>query len=180
MRAFIVALLLAMPLSAADRLGSYIFATGERGQHVRIVDHDWPSFAGPAMRSGERFFWFKYDGRSYMIRDAATLASIDALFAPMHSLHAEHRELRAKVRPLERQMRDLERQSRRLERARQPDEAKIRDLERQIEDLEAQIEKYEPEEEELDRREEQIETEAQAKLVTLVASAIRSGVATQR
>src|SRR5712691_3987348 len=156
-------LLFAAGAFAEDRLGSYIFSRGNHWHRVRIIDHDWPDGAGAMMRRDESFCWFVYDGRAYIVRDAATLDAIDDLFAPLRALGAEHRDLSARLRPLERRERDLERESarweRRLDRNENDREAEthLRDLEQRIRDVETEIRKLEPEEEQLDQKEEKLE-----------------------
>jgi DNA repair exonuclease SbcCD ATPase subunit len=190
MRTFAVLFLVALATSAVadDQLGSYIYSRGGHDTNVRILNHDWPV----GINMNEPFFWFSYGGRTYMIRDANTLAGIDELFAPMRALGPQHREVHARMRPLERQERDLERENRRWEKRldaiedepgregdRREFESKIHDLETKIHDIEVQLEKIEPEEEAIDKQEEQLEKEAEKQLESVAKSAIRNGTAVE-
>lgn len=188
MRTVAIVFLITLATSAAadDQLGSYIYSRGDHETNVRILNHDWPV----GINMSESFFWFAYGERTYTIRDASTLASIDALFAPMRALTPQRRDIRMRRRPLEQKERDLERQNRRLEQrldaiedenGREADrrefESKIHDLETQIHDVEVQLERIEPEEEALDKHEEQLERDAEKQLESLARTAIRNGTA---
>ena len=188
MRTFAIVFMVTLATSAAaeDQLGSYIYSRGDHEKNVRILNHDWPV----GINMNESFFWFSYGGRTYTIHDANTLASIDALFAPMRALTPQRRDIRARMRPLEHKERELERECRRLERRldaieeepgrdsdRREFESKIHDLETQIHDVEVQLERIEPEDEALDKQEEQLEKEAESQLESLAKTAISNGTA---
>ena len=190
MRTFAVLFVVTLATSAVadDQLGSYISSRGGHENNVRILNHDWPV----GINMSESFFWFSYGGRTYMIRDANTLAAIDELFAPMRALTPQRREIRSRLRPLEQEQRNLERESQRWERRldaiedepgregdRREFESKIHDLETKIHDVEVQLERIEPEEEAIDNQEEHLEKAAEKQLESMAKSAIRNGTATE-
>lgn len=56
---------------------------------------------------GRQFFWFRRDGRAYVVRDAATIQSLIALYRPQSELGREQGELGRKQGALGRQQGEL-------------------------------------------------------------------------
>jgi len=54
-------------------------------------------------RYGDRFFWYRDDGRSYVVRDAAALDAIEELFRPQREVGREQSALGRKQSDLGRQ-----------------------------------------------------------------------------
>jgi bla regulator protein blaR1 len=72
-----------------------------------------------ARRSAERTspsLWFRRAGKSYWIRDSATLEKAEALFRPLRALEPEQEDLRRKEEALEDRQRELDRQDEDLDR----------------------------------------------------------------
>jgi hypothetical protein len=135
-----------------------------------------------------KFFWFEHDGSEYIIRDPATLAEIDKLFASMRALDHEHESIRRRLRPLEQEERAVEMKIDAL--ADQVDdedgateatvravESKMRDLEMVMRRVEQRMKVIEREEERLEEKMEALEAEAERKLRPLLLRAIREGKA---
>jgi Skp family chaperone for outer membrane proteins len=129
---------------------------------------------------GSHFLWVKRDGRAYVIRDQATLDSIDDLFAGSRAFAPDLRRLHEKMRPLEARERELDREADAIsddDRRTARDEARLRDLQRDLRDVELRLRDFEREQEWLERKQDQREAEAEEKMVPIVHDAIRRGIA---
>ncbi len=151
-------------------------------------------------RAGD-FLWFRRSGKTGLITDFATLKEAAALLAPLRALEPEQEDLRRREQALEKEERKLDRQEEKLDRlmdlasgededldegdaaARSPD-ADVRELETRLDQIRSRQRQLEARERELDSiersldaREEAIEREAEAKLWTLIDSAVEKGLA---
>lgn len=134
---------------------------------------------------GGRYFWFSLDGRSYVIRDPATLAEIDRTFSPMRALEPERDAIRRRLEPLEREESALDRKVDALEDSideeNEPEstmravEAEVRKLEARLRTIEQQMRVIEREEERMDLKFDAIEEEAERQLLPILRRAIREG-----
>lgn len=131
------------------------------------------------------FFWFSLDGRSYVIRDAATLHEIDKTFAPMRGLEPQHDAIRRRLDPLEQEERVIDRKLDALEESIDDEnattsksrdvEAQQRELERHLRTIEEQMRVIEREEERFDRKLDTLEEEAERLLLPILRRAVRNG-----
>lgn len=131
-------------------------------------------------RYGSRFLWTRFEGRGYVIRDAATLAAIDALFEPSRALGPEQERLRTKMRPLEKREERLDGEADAIsdgEDRTARDEYRLRDLRRELRDVERELRVLERQEEELDRKQERLDREAERAMKPIIREAIRKGTA---
>ena len=196
MRAFRLALFAVLIAAAAlakeKREFDYIYAVSGNHQIVAGGSINIGSLGKIADRYGDRFFWFRYRGTEYVIRDESTLGDIDGVFSYIAQLEPQRDDIRRRLRPLEQRERDLDRKIDALEdrmdkledrddaaaeRDHRALEAQMRTLERQMRELEREMERIEREEERFDQKEEALEDEAERKLLPILQRAIRSGAA---
>jgi len=132
---------------------------------------------------GGDFLWFKKDGRGYLIRDAATLARIEAPFERARVYKPEKKRIKYEQRPLERRESQLDREIDALSdrdegpRLTAAEKDHLRDLRREMESVERQLRVLEQQEDEIDRKSDELEAEAEREMVPILDEAIRSGVA---
>jgi len=129
------------------------------------------------------FLWFKKDGRAYLIRDAATLARIEAPFEQSRAFKPEAKRMKWELRSLERRESQLDREIDRLTdrdegpRLTAAEEDHLRDLRREMESVHSRMRPLERQEEEIDRQRDKLEAEAERQMEPILDEAIRSGVA---
>jgi hypothetical protein len=70
------------------------------------------------------FLWFTHEGKSYVVTDPATIATIRAMYKPMEDLGRQQEALEKKQEPLEKQQEELERQQEAAASVRMPDMTK--------------------------------------------------------
>jgi phage shock protein A len=134
---------------------------------------------------GGDFLWFKKDGHRYLIRDAATLARVQALFERARVYKPESKRVKGEARSLERRESQLDREIDELtDRDEGPpltaaEEDHLRDLRRELESVEGQLRVLERQEEEIDRKRDALEAEAEKQLGPILDEAIRSGAAAE-
>jgi beta-lactamase regulating signal transducer with metallopeptidase domain len=93
--------------SYSDNGDSYALVSG-KDQHAHFSG-DWHSSEidkARAMAHGD-FLWFSHDGKSYVMDDPQTVASIQAMYKPMEELGSKQQELGRQQAELGRQQRDL-------------------------------------------------------------------------
>jgi flagellar motility protein MotE (MotC chaperone) len=185
-----IAAVAALSGTAAEHF-TYVYS---RNSHWTIVNGgaNFEMLAGMKSRWGTPFLWFQSQGKSFVIRDAATLAEIDRLFATLDVAQPQYDALRRRMQPLEEQEQELDRkievledqldalEDRRDEAAQTSQlniETKMRDLEVSMRSLESKMRIIEAEEEKLDRQRDKLEREAERKLIPLVEKAISTGIA---
>lgn len=164
---------------------SYIYALDGKQHILSGGPLNIEQLVGISKRYEGRWFWFSLDGRSYVIRDAATLADIDRTFAPMRALEPQRDAIRHRLDPLERQESDIDDKLEVLEDSiedqKLPEakmraaETRMRELEQQLRKLEEQMRVIEAEEERMDRRIEALEQEAERRLLPILRKAIKEG-----
>jgi hypothetical protein len=187
--------LLAMSICAISfgaELKEYVYSRGDGSRSLRLSGHF--SIRDLDKLPEGRYFWFRHNGLSLVIHDAATLQSIDRLFAESERMDPEFKALRSRMRPVESRERDLERRIDRIDEEIDSledddeisprDEQERRDLRSkraairsELREIAAELRVLEREEAELDRRRDALEAQAEKKLVPLVEDAIRRGVA---
>lgn len=100
---------------------SYSFSTSDNGDSYALVNGtstnltssgNWSDTraeldkARQAAKDG-KFFWFRHDGKSYVVTDPSILAELKALYAPMEDLGRQQEELGKKQEELGRQQEEL-------------------------------------------------------------------------
>jgi bla regulator protein BlaR1 len=139
-----------------------------------------------SVRSGdEGLLYVRQGGSAYVIRDAATLHRVEALFEPQKALGARQSELGSRQSALGQQQSRLGAQQARLglqQAASSPREAEAlarqqADLGRQQNALGAQQNALGLQQNELGREQERLSRIAEGQLYTLLGDAIRSGLA---
>ena len=186
-----VVVFVSVSLSAAD-IDEYVYSRGHGQTTVHINNFSVRTLN--RLPEGH-YFWFRDDGRSFMIRDAATLAAIDRLFEEAHKLAPEQEALRKRMRPVERRQNELENEIDRIDEeidaiedaetglsaADRNRRRALRDRQRPLQEVlrtvAAELRDLEREEAQLDHRTEALEREAERKLVPMMKDAIRRGLA---
>lgn len=131
---------------------------------------------------GSDFLWFKKDRHEYLIRDAATLQHMQALFERTHAYKAEAKRAKREVRALEMRESQLDRQIDALadrDRLTAAEEDQLRDFRRELDTLRSQLRPLEVQADELERKRAVLEAEAERAMLPMLDDAIRSGVAAQ-
>jgi bla regulator protein blaR1 len=194
--ALFAASLIPMALPAAPKGQSdedaYILAIGDQWTSGDINVDD---IVRMRTRLDGDFLWFRRNGKTYRVTDAATVGKADALFEPVRALEPELEQFRVKERRLDDRENELDREEelieedledldadleagmpvdpntrKNLESRRDAVRARMRDLEKEQRELEAV-------ERQLDAREEKLENEAEKKLWRFIDEAIASGAA---
>jgi hypothetical protein len=182
----------AVALVAHDRKHELSYVYVLEGGHKQIVSGgplDIDNVVRISKRHDGHYFWFALDGRSYMIRDSATLAEIDRNFEAMRALDPQRDEIRRRLEPLEREERITDKKVDALEDSIDDDEnvpeskvraveAQVRELERHLRTIEEKMRAIEDEEERLDRKIDALEEEAERKLIPILRKSIKDGRAT--
>ncbi len=159
----------------------------------------WDNDVSDLVRMRDRlsgdFLWFRRNGKSYRVGDAATIAKADALFLPMRALEPEYEDLRHKERRLDAREDELDREEELIEQdledldadeeaglavdtnARRNLETRREAVRSRMRDVEGEQRELESVERALDTREEALEAEAEGKLWRLIDEAITSGTA---
>jgi chromosome segregation ATPase len=172
-------------LTAGDKSMSYIYKRGD-GLYTRMsgsIDR----IGAVAKRYGSEFVWVRTNGRSYVIRDAATLAAVRNAFREVEAMEPSLREVERRLKPFENQMEEVEQRVDAFgdqlddedlgESTRDAIEAKLHDAERDMRDVERRMAVIEREMERLDKEVEKREEVAEGRFETIVKRAIENGVA---
>jgi chromosome segregation ATPase len=172
-------------LTAGDKSMSYIYRRGD-SSYARISG-EIGQIGAMAKRYGGEFVWVRWNGRSYVIRDAATLAEVRSAFREVEAMEPSLREIERRLQPFEQQMEAIEKRvdafSDQLgdedlgESTRNAIEAKLRDAEEAMRAVERQMEGVEREMERLEKEVDQREEAAERRFERIVKRAIESGVA---
>ena len=114
------------------------------------------------------FLWFKKDGRSYLIRDAATLERIEVPFERARAYKPEAKRIKWELRSLERRESQLDREIDRLTDRDERDpplsaaeKQRLADLRSEMTSVRSQMKPLERQEAEIDRKRDQLEAEAE-------------------
>lgn len=185
MRKLVLLFLLAATALAGDRPSfPYVYKTGEQA-HLRSSGEDIETIVRISKRWTGEFVWLRKDGREYLIRDAAVLASVRAAFADMHAFEPRLRAANEKRRPWEEKMDALEERMDQIsdqlgdeeltDRTRAHLESKLRELERQADAIEGDYQAAEREAERLEQEMDRLEEIAEAKFEQIVLRAVREG-----
>jgi chromosome segregation ATPase len=189
-RLLVLALLLsavvAGVLSADDDRMSYIYRHGD-GATMRISGAGMDHLGATAKKYGNEFVWVRISGRSYVIRDAATLAEVREAFREAEAMAPSVRAVEQRLKPYEQQMEAVEERidslSDRLDderlgdSAREGIEQKLRQAERDMRSIEQQMSGIEREMEKLENEMERREAAGEDRFERIVERAIERGVA---
>jgi chromosome segregation ATPase len=172
-------------LTAGDRSMSYIYKRGD-GLYTRMSG-SIDKIGAVAKRYGSEFVWVRTNGRSYVIRDAATLAAVRDAFREVEAMEPSLREVENRLKPFEKQMDAIEERVDTFgdqlddehlgESRRDAIEAKLRDAEDDMRDVERRMAGIEREMERLEKEVEKREEVAEGRFERIVERAIESGVA---
>lgn len=186
-RSIALALLLAaaLGLPAGDRM-NYIYKNGDRS--TMRINGAWSKRLGEVVRKyGNEFVWVQTNGRSYVIRDAATLAEVRAAFRDCEALEPSMREVERRMKPFEDEMETIEERVDTLgdslddedltDRTRQSIEDKLAVAEREMADVERRMAGIEREMEKIEKEMERVEKIAEARFEQVVERAIDRGIA---
>ena len=172
-------------LTAGDKSMSYVYKRG---------DSSYTRLSGPismigavAKRYGREFVWVRTNGRSYVIRDAATLTAVRNAFREVEAMEPSLREVEKRLQPFERQMETIEERVDAFgdqlddenlgDSTRDAIEAKLRDAENDLRDVERRMAGIEREMERLEKEVEKREEVAEERFERIVKRAIETGVA---
>jgi hypothetical protein len=182
--AFALALLVAATALPSSRNRSYVFMRGG----TNIISGGPLELNAVVAKRYEyqgNFLWVRTGaGREYLIRDEATLARVDRLFAPVRVSDPQMERLHERMRPLERRESTLDRQVDALSDRDDDDtpltrdeQQRLHELQREQRDVQSQLREYEREEEALDRKRDALEEEAERQLWPIVDEAVNKGLA---
>jgi chromosome segregation ATPase len=143
---------------------------------------------GPIVKKyGREFVWLRLDGRSYVIRDAATLGEIRNAFRELDAMHAPMETIENRMKPFEEKMEAIEQRIDALsdqlddedlsDSMRDAIDRKMQTAEDEMHDIERQMQGIEREMEKLEKETERLEKIADAKFEEIVQRAVRTGVA---
>ncbi|MBV9496071.1 MAG: hypothetical protein JOZ54_17620 [Acidobacteria bacterium] len=177
MRTFALLVLLSL---LSDKPMTYVWVHGNRNN---IVSSNTDLDRALAVRDelGTNFLWFRLRRAEYVIRDRATLDSIERLWEPYRMSDPEYDRIREGIRTLERQERPIEKEHDRIaDREDRADNARLAELRRQLDEIEAKMRVLEKEEDRIDQRRDALEAEIERKMVPILEDAVRTGVAKKR
>jgi predicted nucleic acid-binding Zn-ribbon protein len=172
-------------LTAGDKSMSYLYKRGDSSYMRMNASID--RIGAVAKKYGNEFVWVRSNGRSYVIRDAATLAEVRSAFGEVDAMEPSLREAEKRLKPFEKQMEAIETRVDAFgdqlddenlgESTRDAIEAKLRDAEDALRGVERQMAGVERETERLERESEKREEAAEERFERIVERAIESGVA---
>jgi chromosome segregation ATPase len=179
-------LLLTMVLSAsAAESFSYIYKQGDH-THIRSSEGIEKMVALSKRWDGE-YVWVRRHRRTYLIRNAAVLASVRSAFAELHAFEPSVRAAKEKLDPVERRVDALEERIDQIrDRLGDEDEdvpnraaleAELRRAEQEMRSIEGTYRAAERESERLERESDRLEAIAEAKFEKIVLDAIDKGLA---
>jgi hypothetical protein len=142
-------------------------------------------------RTGD-FLWFRRDGKSYVVTDAAVLDAARIALRPVDELGREMKAVSDRLEPYEKREAEIDREDDTIDEAqdalddrddaaaeaeRQRLEAREREVESRRRTLESEMREVEAEERQLEAREREIERIADAAIERLAADALQRGLA---
>lgn len=170
----------------------YVLSDGD----MNVVNGDGDTDFSDLRRAyGRRFFWFRHDGRAYVVRDAATLRELADLYRPQAELGREQGELGRKQGALGRKQGELGREQGRLGRQqaglamrfddddvstqshRREFERKQRELSRRQEDLGREQSRLGEQQSRLGDRQSVLSRDIERRIQPMIEKMIRDGVA---
>jgi chromosome segregation ATPase len=152
---------------------AYVYKRGG-GDSIMRMNGSLESFQRIAERWSGEYIWVSRNGKEWLIRDAAVLASARAAFKDMEALEPAVRAAEERLRPIEQKAEAIEERMERIE----DDPSRENDLrayERQLSAIEGELRTAEAAVERLDRELERREEIAEAKFEKLVIRAIEAG-----
>ncbi len=172
-------------LTAGDKSMSYIYRRGDNS-YTRL-NGSLDRIGEVSRRYGGEFVWVRWNGRSHVIRDAATLAEIREAFREIEALEPSLRDVEKRLKPFENQIETIESRIDSYgdqlddehlgDSTRDAIEAKLRDAENAMREVERRMSGIEREMEQLERKVEKLEEVAEERFEKIVKRAIGSGVA---
>jgi chromosome segregation ATPase len=178
-------LLFAAVLVTARQPFSYIYKRGDSA--ITRISGSFDRIREVSKKYGNEFVWLQMDGRSYVIRDVATLGEVRHAFRHLEELDPSLREVERRLRPFEQEMEKIEDRiddlsdsldDRELTEATRDDiEEKLRDFEKKLSAVEAKASVIEREMERLEEESERREKIAEKQFEEIVLRAVKSGVA---
>jgi hypothetical protein len=190
------------PALAQKKLDAWVYVVDDGSAHMSGSTDELKA-ARSLQQGDEPLFWFRRGGKKYLVRDAAVVARVRALFAPMDTVGAEMERLGERLGKLGDKMGKLGSKMERLglKMARRGaklarldhDDPRRRELEKEMEDLGAQMESlqglakvYEVDMaplsrrmEELGRDMERMSGQAEVDLAAIADGAVKSGQAVE-
>lgn len=173
-------------MSADDDRMSYIYRHGD-GSTMRISGAGMDHLGSIAKKYGNEFVWVRVSGRSYVIRDASTLAEVRDAFRESEAMEPSLRAVEQRLKPYEQQLEAVEARidtySDRLDdeslsdSAREGIEQKLREAERDMRAVEQQMSGIERELEKLENEMERREAAGEGRFERIVERAIERGLA---
>ena len=172
-------------LTAGDKSMSYIYKRGDNS-YTRL-NGSLDKIGAVSRRYGSEFVWVRSNGRSYVIRDAATLAAVRTAFREVEAMEPSLRAVENRLKPFEQQLEAVEQRvdafgdqlddENLAESTRDAIEAKLRDAEDDMRDVERRMAGIEREMDRLEKEVEKLEEVAEERFEAIVLRAIKSGVA---
>lgn len=188
MRTRLIALALlvfAAVLTTAKQRFTYIYKRGD-STHARISGA-FDRIGEVSKKYGNEFVWLRMDGRSYLIRDAGTLADVRNAFRHLDEMEPSLREVERRLRPFEREFEKFEERvdalgdsldDERLSEATRDDiEEKMRVAEEKMRAVEEKMRVVEREQERLEKESERREVIAEKRFEEIVERAVKQGIA---
>jgi len=177
MRVRLLALSLAVAgiaLAGSPDRFAYVYKRGN--DSIMRINGSLESFQRIAKRWSGEYIWVSRNGKEWLIRDAAVLASARDAFKDMEALEPAMRAAEERLRPIEQKAEAIEERMERIE----DDPAReneVREFERQLRAIEGELRTAEAAVERLDEEMERREEIAEAKFEKLVIRAIEAGKA---
>jgi chromosome segregation ATPase len=172
-------------VTAGDKSMSYVYRRGD-SSYTRI-NGPIDKIGSMTKRYGNEFVWVRSNGRSYVIRDAATLAEVRNAFREVEAMEPSLRAIEQRLKPFEDQMEAIEQRVDAFgdqlddedlgESTRNAIEAKLRDAEDDMRDVERRMNSIEREMERLEKEVDKREEAAEERFERIVKRAIESGAA---
>ncbi|HVR38137.1 MAG TPA: hypothetical protein VMU84_03520 [Thermoanaerobaculia bacterium] len=122
--------------------------------------------------SNQDFFWIRYQGADYVVRDAATLAAIEDAYAPVRALASQKQSVKSRAKALRQRARSIDDML-----AIEDDAATRAKLERNRDDVQRELRVAEAEQQRAIERRERASREGDEKMMAIFQRALRSGLA---
>lgn len=162
------------------------------GQSSYVTGMDIQDFVAMRKARTGDFFWFRQNGKSYVVTDAAVLEAARVALRPMDELGREQQAVSDRLQPYERREEVIDREEEAIDEAhdalddrhdaaaqtaRQRLEARQREVESRRRTLESEMRDVQGEERRLEEREREIERVADAAIARLADDALQKGLA---
>jgi chromosome segregation ATPase len=173
-------------IAASNRPDTYVYKRGN-GMYSRISGSAINRIGEIYKKYGNEFVWLRMNGRSYVIRDAATLAEVRNAFRHLEEMDPSLRDVERRMKPFEQELEKIEERvdslgdslddERLSDAKRDAIEAKLRDAEEKMRGVEEKMRLVEREMEKLEKQAEKLEKVAEARFDVIVQRAVEQGVA---